>query len=277
MFPVYAQHGFSHGLVVNAVFSCQCRYRSAASGKSFASIFDLRVCQLGLGSTFTARRFSGRAAFRNAITHVVRFGATKQMTSAHTGGPVTMMEYVVTGWDLAILQFKGDSVGQHRGAAAQRSDSSIPAMFMRAGPNPAGTQFGAMRGNRTVLIDLRPEAIFKWRDHAIAPLVGPNVLARLACNKALGAVGAFGDGRESAATAMTIPKRDRINRHRCLLLRCQGRTVCTSAAPFSCLNYSTGDTNSGSVRRPNDSYWTVYAANVASYRRAVGQARSEWP
>lgn len=35
--------------------------------------------------------------------------------------------------------------------------------------------------------------------------------------------------------------------------------------------------NSGSVRRPNDSYWTVYAANVASYRRAIGQARSEWP
>lgn len=97
------------------------------------------------------------ASFGVSISSVICITAQEKVIGPDTGAPVAFMEAEQIVGNAAIGQNPGHPMGGVVGAVDEERTVAAPPQLR--GPYPAGTQLGAVLGNRAVLVDFLPEAV----------------------------------------------------------------------------------------------------------------------
>lgn len=118
------------------------------------------------------------------VSGVVVTRSQEKVIRPHAGRVVAVMENVEVIRDRASMQFPGGTTRPNIPLAPPPStELSVAVVIDGAGPGPAWAEIGPMRWRRSVLADLRPEALRKWarasfvaRRRAVAARAGRPVL-----------------------------------------------------------------------------------------------------
>src|SRR3990167_2859794 len=205
--PVLPANDHTDGAFVHAVLQA-----NQAVGRATTRVFGAYLSDLRLGEDRHAVGFSPQyrfrwlsapfsdSALRHHVSKVIGVGSWKEMRAPDAGRIIAVVTDVKIVRDGADLDDVGNTVSQEATPPAACVDPAIPVAVTVAGPHPARPEFGAVWGNRTVLVDLLPEAIHERASEASTRSGGTTSIAAKLPQSTLKARGIGADGSGAGFT-----------------------------------------------------------------------------